>query len=866
MPNKGQILLPLALMGQSNANMLTFQSSSNNIMERLARSITEVEELGETTPEYCVHPSTWYRDVSSMVGFECDTNDNLFRHGSTCSISCSHPTSNPNLAEISCSCTRRNGKSRNRCKWMPDRRFNTPHCSKPIVSMQNLRNSRRIEQKVPFSPFHDIDVYTKSQANAMEEMGIVDEKPLVRGMENMKEYLKQEKGGVNKNTPLARSNFQLIDIWNKLQNENNVYEIPYKFSTTFAYPDLIRDQIRGHLEFMNGELSQCIRFTERNDPNLNTGRLNIVSSGRGCWSYIGRVQWEQDISLGDGCHGRGRALHEFMHALGFLHEHQRPDRDEHVKVNFHNVKDGRKDDLKKFDSLAPGNAPYDPYSLMHYGTEAFSKNGKPTIVFKDENVLAGVNGNNGQRMRPTTMDQIALCKLYGCADECGNELSQCDDFGVTGQEYFSTRKCDGFNDCSDGSDEAGCERACCSDFTFRGETFKLQAGKYNQHDYFLSDGNTYIYFHSDMGFWLHGSDLGSDSAEAFAEFDAGTCTADIKSWHVYDHRIGEWALFQNDGFCLDNGAKPTFVPALTTPAPFDGCKTTLLGKILNNPHATFDCDEKIRAGETCKPTCPTGTMLVCDEEEATCGANLKWVTGAGKPYMCKCKEPVCDIMKFSRQQTAGGHSWDCDFIDANGKVPAGGRCKPTCNNENATPLMKYGVTEFQCAQNGHQVKWIHKKEGVPSRFLRWATWRKSKVVCAACKTPQFATRKARTNVEDGVVECTDGMKMGSTCKLQCPADKVLVCQGPKEQTCQQSRPNVLGLAWSTQLQCRCDSFNPGQAHKLSFNCSLGLSTFILLYRPLTKILCRQSRQVLSDERQHSLLRQERGNTWQGYQV
>ena len=77
-------------------------------------------------------------------------------------------------------------------------------------------------------------------------------------------------------------------------------------------------------------------------------------------------------------------------------------------------------------------------------------------------------------MRPTTMDQIALCKLYGCADECGNELSQCDDFGVTGQEYFSTRKCDGFNDCSDGSDEAGCERACCSDFTFRGETFKLQ--------------------------------------------------------------------------------------------------------------------------------------------------------------------------------------------------------------------------------------------------------------------------------------------------------------------------------------------------------------------------------------------------------
>ena len=78
-----------------------------------------------------------------------------------------------------------------------------------------------------------------------------------------------------------------------------------------------------------------------------------------------------------------------MHALGFLHEHQRPDRDEHVQVNFHNVKDGRKDDLMKFKSIAPGNQEYDPYSLMHYGTEAFSKNGKPTLVFKDESVLAG---------------------------------------------------------------------------------------------------------------------------------------------------------------------------------------------------------------------------------------------------------------------------------------------------------------------------------------------------------------------------------------------------------------------------------------------------------------------------------------------
>jgi len=56
-----------------------------------------------------------------------------------------------------------------------------------------------------------------------------------------------------------------------------------------------KDQIRGHLDFMNGELGQCLKFVERNDNHLFSGRLNIIASGSGCWSYIGRVHWDQDI-------------------------------------------------------------------------------------------------------------------------------------------------------------------------------------------------------------------------------------------------------------------------------------------------------------------------------------------------------------------------------------------------------------------------------------------------------------------------------------------------------------------------------------------------------------------------------------------
>src|SRR5688572_452001 len=99
----------------------------------------------------------------------------------------------------------------------------------------------------------------------------------------------------------------------------------------------------------------------------------------------------------------------FMHSLGFIHEHQRMDRDNYVKVNTANVSPLF---LYTYDKLAADtfDMPYQMDSLMHYHAWAFTVNNEETMVPLDSSKLLEM----GMAMSVSKGDIDAINRAYDC--------------------------------------------------------------------------------------------------------------------------------------------------------------------------------------------------------------------------------------------------------------------------------------------------------------------------------------------------------------------------------------------------------------------------------------------------------------------
>uniref|UniRef100_A0A915E889 Metalloendopeptidase n=1 Tax=Ditylenchus dipsaci TaxID=166011 RepID=A0A915E889_9BILA len=170
---------------------------------------------------------------------------------------------------------------------------------------------------------------------------------------------------------------------------SSIFNRPYHSSlNTGTYPDKLWSEGRvpymleeGMTESQRAAIAQafdeykektCIRFVPRQESNHDYIfiKRNVAF---GCSSYVGRAGGNQTVSLEVGkCFSKGIIAHELMHAI---------------------------------DPLA---MPYDYESVMHYHKLAFSKNGRPTIVPRDE------NAEIGQRYKLSQVDAKKVNKLYKC--------------------------------------------------------------------------------------------------------------------------------------------------------------------------------------------------------------------------------------------------------------------------------------------------------------------------------------------------------------------------------------------------------------------------------------------------------------------
>ncbi|XP_017113918.1 astacin-like [Drosophila elegans] len=153
--------------------------------------------------------------------------------------------------------------------------------------------------------------------------------------------------------------------------------VPYVIDESFTSQDL---HYISHA-FKEYHTKTCVRFVPR---TTEEDYISITNDRSGCHSAVGRIGGVQQVNLqSSGClRDYGTAIHELMHAVGFLHEQSRHDRDFYIRVIHENIKPGKEHNFDKGHPYTHSSfgVDYDYASVMHYSPFAFSRNNGPTLV------------------------------------------------------------------------------------------------------------------------------------------------------------------------------------------------------------------------------------------------------------------------------------------------------------------------------------------------------------------------------------------------------------------------------------------------------------------------------------------------------
>ncbi|XP_041355650.1 zinc metalloproteinase dpy-31-like [Gigantopelta aegis] len=128
------------------------------------------------------------------------------------------------------------------------------------------------------------------------------------------------------------------------------------------------------------ETVSCVRFFKKN--NLHKYWIQFVKSDK-CEAYYGSIKVpNQKVYLQSSCFDKRAVAHALGHVLGMIHEHNRPDRDNFTRFNWHNIPAKWRANYNKatWNDITSFGVPYDYMSIMHnsmdfgYNVRGFSGN------------------------------------------------------------------------------------------------------------------------------------------------------------------------------------------------------------------------------------------------------------------------------------------------------------------------------------------------------------------------------------------------------------------------------------------------------------------------------------------------------------
>ncbi|XP_040583550.1 hatching enzyme 1.2 [Lepeophtheirus salmonis] len=229
---------------------------------------------------------------------------------------------------------------------------------------------------------------------------------------------------------------------------NNLWpdkQVPYVFGTRFTSSE--KRMIQEAMDTI--QTSSCVEFiarsTQRNFIILRNDKRGCYTSALGFNQNRGSTTINLNRRM---CMTPSTIIHELFHALGFMHEQNRPDRDAFIRVSWNNIQQStntfyqfararasgetiQRCDLRRLTpysncyngmTATTFGLPYDYKSVMQYSRTAFSKNGRNTMT-----PTRAFRGPLGNRVGMTSLDIQKLNEAYQCnsATSCNDGFSFC---------------------------------------------------------------------------------------------------------------------------------------------------------------------------------------------------------------------------------------------------------------------------------------------------------------------------------------------------------------------------------------------------------------------------------------------------------